>query len=97
MPPRTHPGQAIALAVAWLAYFTALQWSVVRYRVAIVVVLTAAALALALWQGRRARVSLTPPAVTLMLAGSALDTAASPKRIRALGVGALSSNADHCR
>ena len=71
MPPRTHPGQAIALAVAWLAYFTALQWSVVRYRVAIVVVLTAAALALALWQGRRAQVSLTPPAVTLMLAGSA--------------------------
>ena len=78
MPPRTFPGQAIALAVAWLAYFTALQWSVVRYRVVIVAVLTAGALALALWQWRRPQVFLTPPAVTAMLAGSALATLAVP-------------------
>jgi len=30
MPPRTSQSQATAFAVAWLAYFLALQWSVVR-------------------------------------------------------------------
>ena len=47
MPARADRTRALALAVAWLAYFTALQWSVVRFKVPIVVVLTASAVALA--------------------------------------------------
>ncbi|HEY7721161.1 MAG TPA: hypothetical protein VIB11_04940 [Pedococcus sp.] len=78
MPARPHPSQATAFAVAWLAYFTALQWSVVRFRVAIVVVLVASALALALWQWRRARVELVPQVTAAMLAGSALATLTVP-------------------
>ena len=78
MPPRTTSRQATAFAVAWLAYFLALQWSVVRFRVPIVLALTACAGALALWQWRRAPVTLTPPALTGMLAGSALATLVVP-------------------
>jgi hypothetical protein len=78
MPARPHPSQATAFAVAWLGYFTALQWSVVRFRVAIVAVLVASALALALWQWRRARVDLVPPVTAAMLAGSALATLTVP-------------------
>jgi hypothetical protein len=78
MPPRPRPSQAVAFAVAWLAYFTALQWSVVRYRLVIVAVLAAAALALALWQWRRARVAPTPATTCAMLAGSALATLTVP-------------------
>ncbi|HKG52371.1 MAG TPA: hypothetical protein VKB14_18225, partial [Actinomycetales bacterium] len=44
LSPRIPSG---CLLVVWLGYFTALQWSVVRYRLAIVVVLTSAALLLA--------------------------------------------------
>jgi hypothetical protein len=45
--PRLSPRVAAAcLLVVWLGYFTALQWSVVRYRLAIVVVLTSAAVLL---------------------------------------------------
>lgn len=69
---------ALVLAVAWLAFFTALQWSVVRYRVPIVAVLTAATFGLGLWQWLGWRVRLTPPAVCGMLAGSALATAVVP-------------------
>ena len=68
----------IVLAVAWLAYFAALQWSVVRYRIPIVAVLTLAAVGLALWQWRGWRVVPSRGAVVLMLAGSALATAAVP-------------------
>ena len=78
MPPRSSRSQAIAFAVAWLAYFLALQWSVVRYRVVIVLVLTACAAGLALWQWRRSTVEVTPPAATGMLAGSALATLVVP-------------------
>ena len=78
MPARARSSQAIAFAVAWLAYFTALQWSVVRFRVAIVAVLTASTLALAIWQWRRSRVTLTPPVVGAALAGSALATLTVP-------------------
>lgn len=72
------PGMSMAYAAAWLAYFAVLQWSVVQYRVPIVAVLTSCALALAAWQARRTRVALIPPAVVLMLAGSALVTMAVP-------------------
>ncbi|QGN57567.1 glycosyltransferase family 87 protein [Nostocoides sp. HKS02] len=69
---------AIAFAVAWLVFFTVLQWSVVRYRVPIVVALTAATVALALWQWLGWRVQVTRSAVALMLAGSALATLTVP-------------------
>jgi hypothetical protein len=64
--------------LAWLAFFTALQWSVVRYRIPIVAVLTAATVALASWQWAGWRVRLTRPALSVMLAGSALATLAVP-------------------
>ncbi len=69
---------SLLLAVGWLAYFTALQWSVVRFKVPIVVILTACAIGLAVWQVRRPRVTLTPPAVALMLLGSAAATLLVP-------------------
>lgn len=78
MPSRAERTGALALALVWLAYFTALQWSVVRFKVPIVVVLTASAVGLAVWQWRRARIVLTPPAVALMLAGSAVATLVVP-------------------
>jgi hypothetical protein len=65
-------------AAAWLAYFTMLQWSVVRYRVPIVLTLTAATVLLALWQWRGWRVRLDGPSVAVMLAGGALATLAVP-------------------
>jgi hypothetical protein len=77
--PDTRPRAAAAvLAVAWLAFFGVLQWSVVRYRVPIVVVLTLAAVGLALWQWLDWRVRLTRGAVATALAGSALATLAVP-------------------
>lgn len=78
MPPRPSQSQATAFAAAWLTYFLALQWSVVRYRVLIVLVLTACAAGLALWQWRRPTVDVTPQAATGMLAGSALATLVVP-------------------
>ena len=78
MSSRAERTRALMLAGAWLAYFTALQWSVVRFKVPIVVVLTASAVALAVWQWRRVRIVLTPPAVALMLVGSALATLVVP-------------------
>ena len=78
MPSRADRNRALAFAVAWLAYFTALQWSVVRFKVPIVVILTVSAVALAAWQWRRDRVVLTPPAMAVMLAGSALATLVVP-------------------
>jgi hypothetical protein len=44
-----------AVGCGWLGYFTALQWSVVRYRLGIVVVLTSAAVLLAAGLARRWR------------------------------------------
>jgi hypothetical protein len=80
---RTHranprPRQATAFAVAWLVFFTVLQWSVVRYRIPIVATLTLATVLLALWQWRGWQVRLTRPAVALALTGSALATLAVP-------------------
>jgi hypothetical protein len=77
--PDTRPGPAPAVfAAAWLAFFGVLQWSVVRYRVPIVAVLTLAAVGLALWQWLGWRVRLTRGAVAAALAGSALATLAVP-------------------
>jgi hypothetical protein len=69
---------SFAFPLAWLVFFTALQWSVVRYRIPIVVALTAAMMALALWQWAGWTVRLQRPAVVVMLAGSALATLAVP-------------------
>ena len=69
---------SFAFPLGWLLFFTALQWSVVRYRLPIVATLTAATLALALWQWAGWRVRLTRPAVAVMLGGSALATLAVP-------------------
>ncbi|WP_270889112.1 hypothetical protein [Pedococcus sp. 5OH_020] len=81
MPAGARPSsspQATVFAVAWLLFFTALQWSVVRYRIPIVAALSAGTVALALWQWRGWRVGLTRGAVVTMLAGSALATLAVP-------------------
>ena len=78
MNSRALQTRSWAFAVSWLAYFTALQWSVVRFKVPIVVILTTCAVALALWQWRRSRVVLTPAALVLMLGGSALATLVVP-------------------
>lgn len=61
------------LVVVWVGYFTALQWSVVRYRLGIVVVVTSAAVLLgtALW--RRWRPAPVPRSV---LAGALLACSA---------------------
>ena len=77
-PSRALSSRAAAFAVAWLVFFTVLQWSVVRYRIPIVATLTLATVLLALWQWRGWQVRLTRPAVALALAGSALATLAVP-------------------
>jgi hypothetical protein len=68
----------VAFGVCWAVYFAALQWSVVRYRVPIVAVLTLAAVGLALWQWRSWRVPAGRAGMTVALAGSALATVAVP-------------------
>ena len=69
---------SFAFPLGWLLFFTALQWSVVRYRIPIVATLTAATVALALLQWAGWRVRLTRPGVAVMLGGSALATLAVP-------------------
>lgn len=64
---RTSTSQATTFAVAWLVYFTALQWSVVRYRIPIVAALTASTLALAWWQWRGRELTLGRAAGELVL------------------------------
>src|SRR5689334_23230744 len=76
--PRLPHAGGTAFALAWLVYFTMLQWSVVRFRIAIVATLTLAAVGLALWQWRGWRVVPGRGGVVVMLAGSALATAAVP-------------------
>jgi hypothetical protein len=47
------PVAAVVLGAAWLAWFGVLQWSVVRFRVSIVLTLTVCAALLAWWLARR--------------------------------------------
>ncbi len=72
--PRLPAAPAAACLVAvWLGYFTALQWSVVRYRLGIVVVLTSAAVLLATALARRWQLHRLPRpvlAVALVVAAA---------------------------
>lgn len=79
-PDGSHPdpdlatpgrGGAVLFGLTWLAGFGMLQWSVVRFRVVIVLTLTVAAMLLALWLIRRSRFALSPTAAAVALAGSA--------------------------
>jgi hypothetical protein len=78
--PRLSPRAAAGcLLVAWLGYFTALQWSVVRYRLGIVVVLTSAAVLLATAVLRGWRVERLPrPLLAAALAVAAVVAEAVP-------------------
>ncbi|HEX6886757.1 MAG TPA: glycosyltransferase 87 family protein [Candidatus Nanopelagicales bacterium] len=76
--PTRVPRAAWAFALAWVAGFGVLQWSVVQYRVPIVTTLTACCAALVVWQWRRAAVLLAPLPVALMLLGAALVTLRVP-------------------
>jgi len=78
--PRLSPRVASGcLLVVWLGYFTALQWSVVRYRLAIVVVLTSAALLLATALLRAWRLERLPrPQLAAALAIAAVVAEAVP-------------------
>jgi len=67
--------------LAWLAYFGVLQWSVVRFRVSIVLVLTLCTLGLGWWQWRRpgqAPALARPHHAAVALAGSAVLTLSVP-------------------
>ncbi|WP_162254358.1 hypothetical protein [Nostocoides sp. Soil756] len=69
-PPRGWlPG--LLFGLAWLAWFGVAQWSVVRFRVPILLVLTVCTALLAWWLGRRGTLRLPPwlaPAVLLVSA-----------------------------
>jgi hypothetical protein len=60
-----------AFVALWLLAFAMLQWSVVRFRVVIVLALTAAAVGLGGWLWRRCTVRLSSVPVAVALAGSA--------------------------
>ena len=69
----------LLLAVGWLAFLGVLQWSVVRFRVPIVLTLTACALGLGVWLWRRSELRRVPPLlVPLVLLGSVAITWAVP-------------------
>ena len=80
MPPRTRAGAfPAAVALTWVAYFGVLQWSVVRFRVPIVLVLTACTLALAWWQwARPTATALTSRSAALALLLSAVVAVTVP-------------------
>ncbi len=76
LPPTSA---AACLVMVWLGYFTALQWSVVRFRVAIVAVITSAAILLATALARRWSLPSLPRPV---LAAAALASAVAAERVR---------------
>ena len=81
-PGRPTPTKAYAaclLAVGWLAYLGVLQWSVVRFRVPIVLTLSVCAVGLAVWLARRATIRSAPAwLVAVVLLGSVATTWAVP-------------------
>ncbi|KRE40266.1 hypothetical protein ASG74_16200 [Knoellia sp. Soil729] len=76
---RPHRYAGLLLAVGWLAFLGVLQWSVVRFRVPIVLTLTVCAIGLGVWLWRRTEVRHVPPLlVPLVLLGSVAITWAVP-------------------
>ena len=76
---RRHvPLSSVVLGVAWLAWFGVLQWSVVRFRVPILLTLTACAALLAWWLARRLVVPLPRWLAPAVLVGSVVITLAVP-------------------
>lgn len=89
--PSSFPYAACALAVGWLACLGVLQWSVVRFRTAIVLTLTAGAVGLGLWLWRRAEIRSAPPwLVPMVLLASVAITWTVPL-FSYLGGGALTA------
>lgn len=78
MPSSHPPLPALAFATGWLVCLGALQWSVARYRVPIVLALLAGAVALGVWQWRRTDIAFTRASVALSLSGSAVLIMAVP-------------------
>ncbi len=83
--PRTGPGRrtsgpvaALVLGAAWLAWFGVLQWSVVRFRVPIVLTLTACAALLAWWLVRRLELSVPRWLAPVVLVASVAITHTVP-------------------
>lgn len=74
--PLTLP--ACVFAAVWLLAFAMLQWSVVRFRVVIVLSLTLAAIGLGVWLWRRSAGRLTPAATAVVLLGSAVSFVTVP-------------------
>ncbi|WP_193315378.1 DUF2029 domain-containing protein [Nostocoides sp. F2B08] len=77
-PSATPVRLALVVGLGWVLTLTAMQWSVVRFRVLIVVVLTCAAVALWTWLGRGARPVLEPWTVLVVGVGTALATVVVP-------------------
>ena len=75
---RPVPLASVVLGVAWLAWFGVLQWSVVRFRVPILLTLTACALLLAWWLARRVEVPLPRWLAPSVLVGSVAITLTVP-------------------
>lgn len=61
----------LAFALAWLTYLGVLQWSVVRFRIPIVLALTACAAGLAWWLARRAHLEVPARVASVVLVLSA--------------------------
>jgi hypothetical protein len=79
--PRGTPrgtGSAALLGAAWLAWFGVLQWSVVRFRVPILLTLTAVTVLLAVWLVRRVDVPRPRWLAPVVLLGSVVVTLTVP-------------------
>lgn len=82
-PPDAEAGRArllptVLLALSWLAWFGVLQWSVVRFRVPIVLTLTVVTALLAVWLVRRVEVPLPRWLAPVVLVGSVAITLGVP-------------------
>jgi hypothetical protein len=79
-PPADRHGRlpAVLLAASWLAWFGVLQWSVVRFRVPILLTLTVVTALLAVWVVRRVEVPLPRWLGPVVLVGSVALTLTVP-------------------
>ena len=72
------PAASVVLGLAWLGWFGVLQWSVVRFRVPILLTLTACTVLLAWWLARRVEVPLPRWLAPAVLVGSVALTLTVP-------------------